>query len=400
MRLKKPRTATLLLWLAAVLLALTTAELVLRGMGFSYYWALYKQPHPVLGWAPLPGTVARQRFEGDALVRINSAGMRDREHAREKPDGVLRIAVLGDSFTEAVQVPVEQTYWRLLEQELNHTSGCLPEGQWVEVLSFGLSGYSTAQELLLLRERVWDFAPDWVLLAFFHGNDPVESSPQLDKEPMRPYFVLEGDGLRRDDGFRQSSAYRWRSAWYGRLWLAALSHSRLLQAVVRAVDVVRLATRRPEPAAPGLPYEAGVDVRVYQSSAGPEWEQAWRVTEALLSKLHREVAGHGARLVVATPSTGLQVHPDAKLRAWFQEQLGVADLFGPERRIAAVGEREGFPVVTLAPSMQSYAVDEKVFLHGFANALPGAGHWNPRGHWVAARLLGQALCDGILRDGR
>ena len=52
----------------------------------------------------------------------------------------------------------------------------------VEVLNFGCDGYGTAQEFILLRDRVWRYAPDVVVLAVFTGNDIRNNS-----------LVLEGD---------------------------------------------------------------------------------------------------------------------------------------------------------------------------------------------------------------
>ena len=49
---------------------------------------------------------------------INSDGLRDREHAKRKPLGTFRVAVLGDSFTLATHVDVEKTYWSVLERYL------------------------------------------------------------------------------------------------------------------------------------------------------------------------------------------------------------------------------------------------------------------------------------------
>jgi len=43
--------------------------------------------------------------EFDVTVAINSDGFRDRERAEAKPAGTRRIAVLGDSITEALQFP-------------------------------------------------------------------------------------------------------------------------------------------------------------------------------------------------------------------------------------------------------------------------------------------------------
>ena len=45
----------------------------------------------------------------------------------------------------------------------------------------------------------------------------------------------------------------------------------------------------------------------------------------------------------------------------------------------------------LAPEMQKYADDQKVFLHGFGKDI-GNGHWNSEGHRLAAELTAKSLC--------
>ena len=51
---------------------------------------------------------------------INSAGFRDQEHQKAKPDGTYRIVVLGDSTTAGNGVPVfESLYTERLEKLLN-----------------------------------------------------------------------------------------------------------------------------------------------------------------------------------------------------------------------------------------------------------------------------------------
>jgi hypothetical protein len=71
----------------------------------------------------------------------------------------------------------------------------------MEVLNFGVSAYGTAQELLTLREEVWRYAPDVVVLALFTGNDLSDNSAALDTgsyltvERCRPYFRVVHDSL-------------------------------------------------------------------------------------------------------------------------------------------------------------------------------------------------------------
>ncbi|MCU0936958.1 MAG: hypothetical protein MUF66_13085 [Gammaproteobacteria bacterium] len=378
---------------ASVAVALALGEALLRAADFSYYWALARQPDPVTGWAPPAGAVAWQDVEGRALVRINGAGLRDRERAPEKPAGTLRVAVLGDSFAEAVQVPLEDAFPAVLERRLATCEAL--EGRPVEVLNFGVSGYSTAQALLTLRARAGAFRPDLVLLAFFPGNDVVENSRALDADPMRPYFTEERGRLVADEGFRDGAAYRWRTSAAGRAWQWLLGHSRLAQAGVKAWDLTRLRLRGAAESGGPLD-EPGVDERVYRPPEDPDWVRAWEVSEALVAETARESRAMGAQFLLATLSTGAQVHPDWGFRAEFAHAHGSADLLYPERRLLDLAEREGFPALGLAAELSGLAVVSGAWLHGFPNSLPGIGHWNREGHRLAGHLLADTLCRGWL----
>src|SRR5437588_13084018 len=68
------------------------------------------EPDPVLGWRNVPYARTHYTLEGDGLIEINSDGYRDRPHAIAKDPRTYRIAIFGDSMTEAVQVNREQTF--------------------------------------------------------------------------------------------------------------------------------------------------------------------------------------------------------------------------------------------------------------------------------------------------
>jgi hypothetical protein len=386
--------APVALVVGSVLFALLIGELALRVLDVSYYWSVSKRPDPLLGWRPVPGAEGWQRIEGEARVRINDAGFRDRDHDSTKPPGTLRIAVLGDSFTEAVQLPVEQTWWRVLEQRLVECPAF--EGRRLEVMNFGVSGYSSAQQLQAWRHVASDYGPDIVILGFFPGNDIRENSPALDRDPMRPYLIERENELVVDLRFRDSDEYRFRTSLPGRIGFWLLSHSRLLQVADEARDRWRLR----EPARSGAGEtrprgEPGVDSEIYVAPEDPDWATAWELTERILSALHREVEAAGARLWVTSMSTGAQVHPDPRVRARIAELLGVNDLLYPGRRIAALGERRGFEVVDLVPELQLYAGMSGAWLHGFENGPRGIGHWNAVAHHLAGRILAERLCPKI-----
>ncbi len=165
----------MLLSIGALVAALAVCEGGLRLAGVSYP-AFYREDLYV-GGSLRPGVEGWFRGEGGSYVKINRDGMRDRDHTIEKPPGVVRIAVLGDSFAEAMAVPQEQAFWAVMERELGHN---------YEALNFGVSGYGTGQELIVLRRKAWKYRPDIVLLAFFTGNDVRNNSKVLNQDPAVP----------------------------------------------------------------------------------------------------------------------------------------------------------------------------------------------------------------------
>ncbi len=392
------RRARLIALLVSTALSLLVAEAALRIAGVSN--PNFYGPDPERGWALRPGAHGRWTKEGDAEVRINRDGLRDEEHPEKKPAGELRIAVLGDSCTEALQVPAGKTFWALLEKELARCPAV--DGGKVEALDFGVSGYGTAQELLTLRHRVWKYDPDLVLLAFYSGNDVRNNWRPLELDPARPYLVPGSDGsLALDDSFRETEGYRFRQTAAARLVYWAFDHSRVMQLGKQAksaadgwIGAWRASRVKERPAGP----ELGLDDAVYAPPADPEWTGAWGATEAILRAARDEAAAHRTPFAVVSLTTGMQVHPDPAVRQAFMKRLGIGTLFYPDERLAAFGEREGIPVLALAPALQRIAEREKVFLHGFANTAPGEGHWNERGHAAAAEMAGW-VC-GMLGDAR
>lgn len=410
---KKLRAAKLLLVLGGVLFGLLLTEAALRLAGYSY--PVFYTPDRALGYALTPNMAGWYRKEGAAYVRINSAGLRDRERARPKPAGVFRIAVLGDSYAEALQVPLENAFWYVLEERLRACGAF--GGREIEVINFGVSGYGTAQELLMLRARVWAYAPDLVLLAVTTNNDITDNSRVLKGTDEIPYFVYRGERLTLDDSFLNTAAFRLRQSAVNEWGRWIRDNSRTAQAVHQAHGAFKsyLARRRAQrapdetarapaaettapPAAPGgvgpppPPAELGIDNLIYRAPDDATWQEAWRVTEGLLALMRAEVEAGGARLLVVTLSNGIQVHPEPAARQAFMQRLGLADLFYPDRRLRTFGAQAGITVLNLAPSMQQYAERQRVFLHGFGDNL-GNGHWNERGHKVAGEILAGWLCE-------
>lgn len=379
-----------ILLITGSLAGLIVAELCLRVLGVSY--PLPYAPDRYCGTRLQPGFRAWWRKEGTAFIEINRHGFRQGQRQPEKPPGTFRVAVLGDSFIEAFQVPDEESFSGVLERELRDRM--TPRDRPVEVLNFGVSGYGTAQELLMLRHHVWDYQPDLVLLAFFAGNDLRNNTAELEPYKVRPFFRLEQDDLVLDAAFLSHPDYLKACAKTVQLKVALINGCRILQVLDEAR---RHWGRRGGEDDDRQDAGPGVDELCLAGPRDAIWRTAWEITERLILEIDNEVQRRHARFALVVVSNDVQVHPDRAVREARCERLGVEDLFYCERRLKTLGDENGFPVINLAEPMQRHADEHGVFLHGFENTKLGEGHWNADGHALAARITAAVICRELQR---
>ncbi|MBI4844495.1 MAG: SGNH/GDSL hydrolase family protein, partial [Nitrospirae bacterium] len=178
-------------------LLLTTASIAVLLILFEIFLALYfpskmvDQPiyeeyHPLFGWANKPGTEGDVYYAGGKYFRRrhNSRGLRSsREISYEKPAGVRRVMLLGDSFLWGYGVNDEDVVSEALQKLL---------GADFEIINGAVRGYGTDQELLWLKEEGLKYKPDIVILGFFAGNDWDDISNSVRYGYPKPYYSLNG----------------------------------------------------------------------------------------------------------------------------------------------------------------------------------------------------------------
>jgi lysophospholipase L1-like esterase len=108
------------------------------------------------------------QFRGNPTwhIDLNSHGDRTIEYTVAKPDRSVRIACIGDSWTFGMNVDQDQTYPSRLLARLGKRTG-------IEVLNFGVLGYSSFQGLQLLKTRVLALAPDILVIGFGMNDSEV-----------------------------------------------------------------------------------------------------------------------------------------------------------------------------------------------------------------------------------
>ncbi|MBZ0308825.1 MAG: SGNH/GDSL hydrolase family protein [Anaerolineae bacterium] len=132
-------------------------------------------------------------------MKSNQEGFYDLNHPVEKPADTVRIAMIGDSFTESAQVQFEERSYRLLQKKLNESPPD-PNKQY-ETLNFGISNFSVAQFMLAYDLYAAKYQPDYVFITLFYTqflrNVPGSGysiSSSSDSLQIRPYYVLNEAG--------------------------------------------------------------------------------------------------------------------------------------------------------------------------------------------------------------
>ena len=146
----------------SVLVFLVALESMLRAIGFKYHKYISRVQYnqsiailaefnrdPYLIWAPKPDSPP-----------FNRLGYIGPELPRDRTPGTLRIACLGDSCTMVGSPAYPEIVARLLEER----------GHRVEVMNWGVAGYSSFQGLKRLERDVIPFRPD-IITIYFGWND-------------------------------------------------------------------------------------------------------------------------------------------------------------------------------------------------------------------------------------
>lgn len=262
---------------------------------------------------------------------------------------------------EALQVEYAQSFPRLLEERLQAALQCR-----VEVISAGVSGWGTDDEVTYLVRHGRAFHPDVVLFATTLHNDISDNlegrhhigeqgrlAPKpVPETPLATYVGLEV-----------------------RSYLAA--HSHLYQILYQSWKSLRRSS-----ASHRLTNHV---IELMRKAQGAEITRGWRITEQLFAKAvalgQEEGFQVGAVVIPLIYQTDDQQYAELLAR----HQLSAAE-FDREKPITTLMDmltRQGAWVVDLLPGFKSWT--------GGALYVEGDGHWNAEGHRLAASIAGSAL---------
>lgn len=337
-----------------VLITLLMIEMVVRAVPL--YPDNFEIYDPDRGWVLAPnksGVFLNVACLGEfrAPVTINSQGLRDVEHSYDKPPDTYRILIVGDSTVAAFEVPLEQTFHRLLEARLNQGGA-----RRYEVIGGGNRGYGTDLEVLYYEQEGRRYQPDIVILLIQPGNDIQDN--QLDlrtrSEPYFPYFTLDENG---ELIFHHPSEFAPPGepgpAYINPIHNTLLNVSRLYRLLY---DRKYLVERVQQTYAEGRDPEA--DRRA--------WAEAWDVTRALIARLRDDVEQDGAQFAIVVAPGRFGVPEEG-------EAIHV--------RLNAMLDELNIPYLNLLSIYGAQETPERP-LHFACDT-----HWNAAGHALAAEAM-------------
>lgn len=341
----------LLLALGSLVASLVALELGVRA--FAPQPTLAEAPRLLRGQLTEPGDHALRTAEYEVVAHVNRHGFVDHEWSEVKDHP--RVLVLGDSFVQAAQVPLEAGFGRRLAAELGGT---------VDVESMGVPGAGQATELDVLTTYGLARDPDVVVLGFLVANDVLNNHPLLEAKDDKPFYRLRGGDLERVD------AVGW-SPPGGPLW----SLSAAWRLVARTFAERALVTQKLALGG-GIP----IDLRVYDPAPSPVWDEAWAVTDALVGALARRCAEAGVGFGVVLFPDAVQATRDGRARAdqrW--PPLAGWDPAAAQARAHTLLSARA-PVQDLLPDFVAADAAGAPPLY-----LAEDGHWTAAGHALAAR---------------
>lgn len=369
-----------------------------------------------IGWVHVPNNVFRwnPRDEFDTEVTINSHGLRDRERTYQKPAGVFRVLVLGDSLAESIQVPMEQNYPSNLE-------ACLSErlNRPVEVLNGGVAGYGPGDELLFYTNEGRKYQPDLVLASVCVGNDITDLEREEDDsslvESIGGYrFRLEGGQLQKEwvswsnPGDQVPPVERFLRL-NSRIY-QVLSHpsSKISEYLEDTVDQLQrdlrptTETEEKEQKKPPPHWRVYIYVKGFPDAPiiPDEAEQMWAIFKAIYREMKAQTTAddtHLATVLIPGAHEAQDKEYEERLQEyskWWDvtvllKQKASWDTVTPFEAMAEFMAAEGIPTLNLQPTFHEHNVAT-----GRSLFFAQDGHLNPEGHDLAAK----SLCDWLIEE--
>lgn len=291
-----------------------------------------------------------------------------------KPLGKKRIAFVGDSLTFGLWADkVENSFVGVFDSLLS------PES--FEVLNFGVNGYGLDDEELIIKEEVMRFAPDYLVLMFFNGNDFRDTYLGIDKYDIssgRPVYDMDNLRNKVPEQFLGLSQ-RVREPEHSlstRGYLAR--HTATYRVFYGFKEVFKRKSAKSE-----FPFSHDFKV-ASEFTSFTFWSQvpypdvairARDVSLETLARINSYISQKDVQLIIVTIPFPAQVYSNDKVGENY-------DIHLPQKYIEEFARVNNIPYLDLLPHLRAFIREnnESIFNDGEA-------HFNNEGHYIVGLLL-------------
>lgn len=335
----------ILLVISSFLISLFISEIILRIL-FPTTTLNYYQ-NPLIGSALVPnqkGLFVTPTTEYKTEVSVNSHGWPDVGHSYEKPQGTFRIVILGDSFVENWQVPLEQRFFRQLQKSL---------GDKYEIIALGRGNTGTYQQNLILKNYGLKYQPDLVIHMFLTANDIKDNSPILNPTLYQ---------TKVDSKFK-----------------SYLKKIRLVNFIL----AIRQKNRENKF---NSKIDYPIDYHVYDQNYTKDYQDAWNKTKELILDTKNISEETGAKYILMTLANNEQLNKNVVseiYKKYPKAKEASLDLEKPDKLIKEFAENNKLELFQMLPHYLDFVnQNPNTVIHYFYD-----GHWTKDGSDLGAKLL-------------
>jgi hypothetical protein len=346
--------------LATLCLVLLFCEFVM----FRFVWVASDAPvndfiGGVVRYAPNQHGVWRVRDEIAAPYRVNAEGWNSGvgDYAIGRQPGVSRIAIVGDSYVEALQVAYDRSLGERLASDLRS------DAARTEVYRFAISGAPLSQDLQVIDREVLRYRPDCIVVVM--TNLDFDNSYKFQPGRYTSSFLKLKVEAGRVVG--EIPPIPWKSDW--REWLRTTATARyfLYRWRVRPQRLIDLVLPHAEARSIELPPDL--------AAALPDAADTAAATDYLFARIAEAARSIDARLLLVMFGNSAAIYQ------------GLDGSQAPLSRLAAmVAAQRNLPFIDLDTT---FAANWRAEHQRFD--FNADGHWNEHGHEVAAHAIADAL---------
>lgn len=321
----------------------------------------------VTKYAPGQTGTYRLRNEITAKFAVNTQGWSSAKNNYVVQKDIPRIAIIGDSYIEALQVDLDASVAEQLEKTGNGS---------FEVYRFGMSGAPLSQYLHMLRHEVLAYKPDLVIFNLVH-NDFDESWNFKPGAYTSAFLKLKIDG---DTVVNEIPPRPFQTTWFEPIRRSNTWRYLAVRQQVRFQILRDMILGKEQKASPK--YQANIDV----DSLNTKDVQNTAATRYILQQAQILCQKHNARFMVVMDGVRgvIYANPDGP----FDRTVGALKLNAMVQNIC---QELAIPCIDLHPIFATH-----FRTHGHKFEFAHDGHWNKLGHTIAAQAIANKLAENPL----